>query len=157
MATEQWLRDVPVRADGYLAGKEALAVGGKRPKNLFEALKLQSPLGKMLDALAERVGTPTRSDCPNFSIPALIQTNGETNSYYKKFFIHPLAFQAIAVHWFSPELAADVNYFYYRYKTGDRSLLSEVANKVDEVHGTKSLLTFTSVDLAHKLFQACFD
>ena len=44
------------------------------------------------------------------------------------------------------DLAVAINLWVYRYITGDQTLIKDVQARVDEVHGTKSLLTHTIVD-----------
>jgi hypothetical protein len=144
MTTEQLLRSVPVRADGYLAGKEALAVGGKVSKELFQAIKRNGHLCQTLDALAKLVKIFTISDCPNFSIPALIQTNGHTNGKHMKFFIHPLAFQAIVGMWFPAQNTADIFFQYHRLLTGDRTLVADIIQRADLAQLTTTLVTMST-------------
>lgn len=60
-------------------------------------------------------------------------------------FIHPM----LAIHlatWISPAFGLAVIKWTCRYLSGDASLLHDVADRVDLVHGTKSLLTHTVVD-----------
>ena len=76
----------------------------------------------------------------DFSAKGLIEVNTKTKKHFRGF-LHPRAALVIAVHWFKPAIASEVTGWYYRFISGDASLVHDVADRVDLVHGTKSLLT----------------
>jgi len=60
-------------------------------------------------------------------------------------FMHPYLCLDYASY-LSPPLAVEINKWVHRFISGDATLLHDVANRIDEVHGTKSILTVTRVD-----------
>jgi hypothetical protein len=81
----------------------------------------------------------------DFSIRGLIEVNTKTKKQFRGF-LHPRAALVIALSWFKPEIASEAIDWYYRFLAGDASLVHDVADRVDMVHGTKSLLTRTVVE-----------
>jgi hypothetical protein len=136
--------EMECRADGYVP-IEFLEAGGKRYKDLRQDFKRKGRVSQLLEAEASRATIVALGISDDFSVRALVEINTRTNKHFKGF-LHPRAALVIATQWFAPGIACEVINWYYRYLTGDATLVHDVAKRVDEVHGTKSLLTRTVVD-----------
>ena len=109
-----------------------LKAGGKQYKDLVRDFKNNGRLSRLLEA-------------EDFSDRGLIEVNTKTNKHFVGW-MHPRAALVIAICWFEPSIASEVIGWYYRFLSGDASLVHDVADRVDLVHGTKSLLTHTVAD-----------
>ena len=133
-----------LRDDAYIP-MEFLRAGGKRYKDLVQDFNRKGRVSQLLEAEAVRATIVPIAKSDDFSVRGLIEVNTKTNKHFKGF-LHPRAALVIAICWFNPEIASEVINWYYRFLTGDATLLHDVADRVDLVHGTKFLLTHTVAD-----------
>ena len=136
--------EIQLRPDSYFP-MGFLEAGDKRYKDLMRDFKNNGRLSQLLHAEAAKLNLPTLAKSDDFSARGLIEVNTKTNKHFKGF-LHPRAAHVIALNWFKPEIASVASEFFYRFLAGDASLVHDVADRVDLVHGTKSLLTRTVVD-----------
>ena len=136
--------EIQLRPDSYFP-MGFLEAGDKRYKDLMRDFKNNGRLSQLLHAEAAKLNLPTLAKSDDFSARGLIEVNTKTNKHFKGF-LHPRAAHVIALNWFKPEIASVASEFFYRFLAGDASLVHDVADRVDQVHGTKSLLTRTVVD-----------
>ena len=122
-----------------------LKAGGKQYKDLVRDFKNNGRLSRLLEAEAAKVKIFTLAESDDFSARGLIEVNTKTNKHFVGW-MHPRAALVIAICWFEPSIASEVIGWYYRFLSGDASLVHDVADRVDLVHGTKSLLTHTVAD-----------
>jgi hypothetical protein len=122
-----------------------LQAGGKTYKDLNRDFKNKGRVSQILETVVARVKVFTLGKSDDFSVRGLIEVNTKTNKHFRGY-LHPRAALVIALNWFKPEIADQAMDWYYRFLAGDASLVHAVADRVDLVHGTKSLLTRTVVD-----------
>lgn len=135
---------IELREDYYIP-LSFLKTGDKTYKDLNRDFSRKGRLSQLLEAEATRVTLVTLAKSDDFSVRGLIEVNNKTGVHFSGF-LHPRAALVIAICWFNPEIASEVINWYYRFLTGDATLLHDVADRVDLVHGTKSLLTHTVAD-----------
>jgi hypothetical protein len=136
--------EMDLRADGYVP-MSFLHTGGKRYKDLMQDFQNKGRLSQLLEAEAAKAEISALATSDDFSARGLIEVNTKTKKHFRGF-LHPRAALVIATQWFKPQIASDVITWYYRFISGDASLVHDVADRVDLVHGTKSLLTRTVAD-----------
>ena len=136
--------EVALRVDGYIP-MTFLTTGGKRYKDLVQDFKNQGRLSQLIETEAARAEISALAQSDDFSVRGLIEVNTKTNKHFVGW-MHPRAALVIAICWFKPSIASEVIGWYYRFLSGDASLVHDVADRVDLVHGTKSLLTHTVAD-----------
>jgi hypothetical protein len=136
--------EIMCRSDGYLP-MSFLRAGGKTYKDLTRDFERKGRVSQLLEAQAAKVTIVTLGKSDDFSVHGLIEVNTKTKKHFRGF-LHPRAALVIALNWFKPEIASEAADWYYRFLAGDASLVHAVADRVDLVHGTKSLLTRTVVD-----------
>ena len=136
--------EIVCRSDGYLP-MSFLEAGGKTYKHLRQDIERQGRIFQLLRAQSAKITIVTLGISDDFSVRGLIEVNTKTKKHFRGF-LHPRAALVIAISWFKPEIASEAMDWYYRFLAGDASLVHAVADRVDLVHGTKSLLTRTVVD-----------